>query len=69
MCARLRSFVMSRLPIMDIYLVPVGGTGKDDENGDRMDFDYADTRETPEENVMRREAELSATNFVDGFLT
>ena len=64
----LRSFVMSRLPIMDIYLVPVGGTGKDDDNNDRMDFDYADTRETPEENVMRREAELSAANYVDGFL-
>ena len=63
----LRSFVMSRLPIMDIYLVPVGGT-KDDENGDRMDFDYADTRETPEENVLRREAELSAINYVEGFL-
>ena len=63
----LRSFVMSRLPIMDIYLVPVG-SGKEDENGDRMDFDYADTRETPEENVLRREAELSAVNYVDGFL-
>ncbi|MGI8641753.1 MAG: hypothetical protein ACR2MG_17635 [Pyrinomonadaceae bacterium] len=64
----LRSFVMSRLPIMDIYLVPVGGTGKDDDGNDRMDFDYADTRETPEENVLRREAELSAADFVDGFL-
>ncbi len=64
----LRSFVMSRLPIMDIYLVPVSGTGKDDDNNDRMDFDYADTRETPEENVLRREAELSAVDYVDGFL-
>ncbi len=64
----LRSFVMSRLPIMDIYLVPVGGMGKDDDDNNRMDFDYADTRETPEENVMRREAELSAANYVDGFL-
>ncbi len=36
----LRSFVMSRLPIMDIYLVPVGGT-REDENGDRMDFKLA----------------------------
>ena len=64
----LRSFVMSRLPIMDIYLVPVGGMGKDDDDNNRMDFDYADTRETPEENVMRREAELSAANYVEGFL-
>jgi hypothetical protein len=63
----LRSFVMSRLPIMDIYLVPVGGTSTGDDN-ERMEFDYADTRETPEEDVLRREAEMEATNFVDDFL-
>lgn len=63
----LRSFVMSRLPIMDIYLVPVGGSTDNGEE-DRMEFDFADTRENPEENVMRREAELSASNFVDKFL-
>lgn len=63
----LRSFVMSRLPIMDIYLVPVGGT-QDNGEDDRMEFDFADNRETPEENVMRREAELAATNFVENFL-
>ena len=63
----LRSFVMSRLPIMDIYLVPVGG-GYDNGEDDRMEFDFADNRETPEENVVRREAEMSATNFVDSFL-
>ncbi len=61
----LRSFVMSRLPIMDIYLVPVGGTS---DNDDRMDFDFADTRENPEENVVRREAELAAAGFVENFL-
>ncbi len=64
----LRSFVMSRLPIMDIYLVPVGGTSSNGEDGERMEFDYADTRETPEEDVMRREAELEASGFVDNFL-
>lgn len=63
----LRSFVMSRLPIMDIYLVPVGGTTGGDD-GERMEFDYADTRETPEEDVMRREAEMEASGFVDNFL-
>ena len=63
----LRSFVMSRLPIMDIYLVPVGGS-QDNGEDDRMEFDFADSRETPEQNVMRREAELSATNFVENFL-
>lgn len=63
----LRSFVMSRLPIMDIYLVPVGGTSTDADD-DRMDFDFADTRENPEENVVRREAELFAAGFVENFL-
>ena len=32
----LRSYVMSRLPIMDIYLVPVGGVKDDDD--DRADI-------------------------------
>ncbi|MCY7376321.1 MAG: hypothetical protein LH472_10170 [Pyrinomonadaceae bacterium] len=64
----LRSFVMSRLPIMDIYLVPGGGAAQDGGEDDRMEFDFADHRETPEENVLRREAELSAVNFVDNFL-
>ena len=63
----LRSFVMSRLPIMDIHLVPVGGSGSD-EDDERMDFEIADTRETPEEDVLRREAELTAAGFVDNFL-
>ena len=63
----LRSFVMSRLPIMDIYLVPVGGA-QDNGEEDRMEFDFADHRETPEQNVLRREAEFAATNFVDNFL-
>ncbi len=64
----LRSFVMSRLPIMDIYLVPVGGTSKEDD-GDRIELDYADTRETPEENVLRREGELTAVGCVESFLS
>ncbi len=63
----LRSFVMSRLPIMDIHLVPVSSSGGDDDD-ERMDLEFADTRETPEEDVLRREAELSAAGFVDNFL-
>jgi hypothetical protein len=63
----LRSFVMSRLPIMDIYLVPVGGATDNGEE-DKMEFDFADTRETPEENVLRREGELTASKFVEKFL-
>lgn len=62
----LRSFVMSRLPIMDIYLVPVGGVKDDDD--DRATFELSDTRENPEENVMRIEGEKEAAGFVDAFL-
>jgi len=64
----LRSFVMSRLPVMDIYLVPIGGTSDDDENN-KYEYDPADTREDPEANVLRREAELSAVGFVEDFLS
>jgi hypothetical protein len=63
----LRSFVMSRLPVMDIYLVPIGGATNDDEDN-KYEFDPADTREDPEENVLRREAELAAAGFVENFL-
>lgn len=63
----LRSFVMSRLPIMDIHLVPVG-SGTDSDDDDRMPFEFKDTRETPEEDLLRNEAELAAAGFVDNFL-
>lgn len=63
----LRSFVMSRLPIMDIHLVPVG-SGSDSEDDDRMQFEFTDTRETPEQDVLRNEAELQAVGYVDNFL-
>ncbi|HBR57006.1 MAG TPA: hypothetical protein DEA22_05995, partial [Blastocatellia bacterium] len=63
----LRSFVMSRLPIMDIHLVPVGGSGESDEDG-HMPFEIPDIRETPEQDFLRREAENGASGFVEGFL-
>ena len=63
----LRSFVMSRLPIMDIHLVPVG-SGTDSDEDDRAPFEFTDTRETPEEDLLRNEAEIAAAGFVDGFL-
>jgi hypothetical protein len=64
----LRSFVMSRLPVMDIYLVPIGGTGSDDDENGKFEFEHADTRENPEQGFLRQEAEVLATEFVDGFL-
>lgn len=63
----LRSFVMSRLPIMDIHLVPVG-SGTDSDEDDRMPFEFTDTRETPEEDLLRNEAEHAAAGYVDDFL-
>jgi hypothetical protein len=63
----LRSFVMSRLPIMDIHLVPVGGSGDSDDD-DKIHFEIPDTRQTPEEDYLRNEAESAAADFVDGFL-
>lgn len=63
----LRSFVMSRLPIMDIHLVPVGGSGESDDD-DRVPFEIPDHRETPEEDFLRHEAENGASGFVEGFL-
>ena len=58
---------MSRLPIMDIHLVPVG-SGTDSDDDDRMPFEFKDTRETPEEDLLRNEAEAAAAGFVDDFL-
>lgn len=65
----LRSFVMSRLPVMDIYLVPIGG-GDDNNNSEdyKTEFDPVDTGETPEQNLLRQEGELIAVSFVENFL-
>ena len=61
----LRSLVMSRLPVMDIYLVPLGGDDSD-ENGNQ--FEPVDGCENPEQGLLRRESEREAVNFVDQFL-
>ena len=63
----LRSFVMSRLPIMDSHLVRVGGSGDSDDD-DKIHFEIPDSRQTPEEDYLRNEAESAAADFVDGFL-
>jgi hypothetical protein len=61
----LRSLVMSRLPVMDIYLVPLGGDDGDDSSNQ---FEPVDGCDNPEQGLMRRESEREAANFVDGFL-
>ncbi len=61
----LRSLVMSRLPVMDIYLVPLDN---DDSDGDGYQFEPIDRRESPEQRLVRRESEDEAAGQVDGFL-
>jgi hypothetical protein len=61
----LRSLVMSRLPVMDIYLVPLEGDDGDDGGNH---FEPVDARENPEQGLLRRESEREAAGFVDHFL-
>ena len=63
----LRGLVMKRLPIMDIYLVPITAPSNRDDDFN-MDLDPADIRETPEEDLLRREGEVAAAGFVENFL-
>jgi hypothetical protein len=63
----LRSLVMSRLPVMDIYLVPLDGDDSDNENNNA--YEPVDKRENPEQGLVRRESEREAAGFVDQFLT
>lgn len=64
----LRGLVMGRLPIMDIYLVPI--TAPSNKNEDyTYDLDPADLRENPEEKTLRLEAETEAEGFVESFLS
>ncbi|MCA1603482.1 MAG: hypothetical protein LC776_18185 [Acidobacteria bacterium] len=60
----LRSLVMSRLPVMDIYLVPLDGDDNDNENH----FEPVDKRENAEQRLLRHESENEAAGFVDQFL-
>jgi hypothetical protein len=61
----LRSLVMSRLPVMDIYLVPLGG---DDNDEGGSQFEPVDGCENPEQGLLRRESEREAATYVDQFL-
>lgn len=62
----LRSLVISRLPVMDIYFVPLCDAAESDERG--RFFEPVDERETPEAGLLRRESEQGAAAHVDSFL-
>lgn len=64
----LRSMVMSRLPVMDIYLVPIAA-GSDDGEDNSYEYDPVDNKENPEQDLLRREAETAAAGFVEAFLS
>ena len=40
----------------------------DGDDDDRMQFEFKDVRETPEQDLLRNEAEIEAIGYVDGFL-
>ncbi len=61
----LRGLVMSRLPVMDIYLVPLDA---DDSDPEANHFEPVDKRENPEQGLLRRESEEEAAGYVDQFL-
>jgi hypothetical protein len=61
----LRSLVMSRLPVMDIYLVPLE---VDDNDGERTHHEPVDKRENAEQGLLRRASEDEAEGYVDIFL-
>jgi len=61
----LRSLVMSRLPVLDTYLVPLG-SADDDEHTSL--YELADSRATPEQALLQREAERDANRHADKFL-
>jgi hypothetical protein len=64
----LRGLVMSRLPVMDIYLVPIGGSD-DSEDENRYEFEPVDKQDNPEQGLLRREGEDIAAGLVEKFLT
>lgn len=63
----LRGLVMRRLPIMDIYLVPITAPTRTNDDY-QFDLDPADVRENPEEHLLRHEGETVAAGFVENFL-
>ncbi len=62
----LRRFVLSRLSVLDIYLVPLDG-GRDEED-DTLPFELADARANPEQEFLQCEVEANAVATVEQFL-
>ena len=61
----LRSLVMSRLSVINTYLVPLDIT---DEDKQILSYEPADEGENPEQELLRREAERKVSPYVNEFL-
>ena len=64
----LRSLVMSRLPVMDIYLVPIAGGSDEGDDDAPVLFEPRDATPNAEQSLLAREANHTAANSVDLFL-
>lgn len=62
-----RGLVMSRLPLLDVTIAQFRAVGKD-EDGWGTILQPADSRPTPEQEVLRRDSEVRAGERVDEFL-
>lgn len=62
----LRKFVLSRLSVLDIYLVPLNGGSSDDDEKWKS-FEPIDGRANPEQALLGREAEALAAAAVEQF--
>lgn len=61
----LRSLVMSRLPVLDTYMVALGSANDDEQTSL---YELADSRATPEQALLQREVERDANRHADEFL-
>ena len=64
----IRTLVMSRLPVLDIHLTQFRPAGEEDDDKGRF-FEPADTKPSPEQEILLRESERRAGQCVEEFLT
>jgi hypothetical protein len=63
----LRNLVMSRLPVINIQMVPISKPD-DDNSSSTIEFDIPDDRENPEDNYLSHEFSLHASHLASNFL-
>lgn len=63
----IRNLVMSRLPVINIHMVPISKP-EDDDSGSGIEFDIPDDRENPEDVCLNHEFTTNAFELADQFL-